>query len=201
MLRQLSFRSSGVDWLAFGAAVLLSLLGLLTMSSFSEGDPFALRQAAWLLLGIIAFFATSSVDWRILKRGSIAGIIYIVALVPLIVLIVAGEVTQGARSWFDIGPFALQPVEFVKLALIIALAKYFSRRHIEIRNIRHILVSGLYALFVFALVAAQPDFGSALIIGSIWLGMVLISGISRLQLAAVVFLRARCSRRALDVWV
>jgi rod shape determining protein RodA len=76
-------------------------------------------------------------------------------------------------------------VEFVKLALIIALAKYFSRRHTEIRNVRHIFISGGYAAIVFVLVALQPDFGSAIIIFAIWLGMVLISGISRWHLAAV----------------
>jgi rod shape determining protein RodA len=106
-------------------------------------------------------------------------------LVPLLLLVVFGEATRGARGWFDLGPFAFQPVEFVKLALIIALAKYFSRRHIEIADSRHILVSGLYAGVVFVLVALQPDFGSALIIGLIWLGMVFVSGISRLHLITV----------------
>src|SRR5262249_8378083 len=76
-------------------------------------------------------------------------------------------------------------VEFVKLALIIVLAKYFSRRHIEIRNIRHVLVSGLYAGIVFALVAIQPDFGSAAIIFLIWLGMISVSGMSKWHLGAL----------------
>ncbi len=178
-------KSSSTDWLLFSAALALSGLGLLTMSSFMGEDEFSVRQAVWIIFGVIVFFVSASVDWRFLRRGSVAGIIYIVALVPLVFLVVAGQATQGARSWFDIGPFALQPVEFVKLALIIALAKYFSRRHIEIRNIRHILISGGYACAVFVLVALQPDFGSALIIAAIWFGMVLISGISRVHLASV----------------
>jgi rod shape determining protein RodA len=178
-------KKSSIDWLSLSAAVFLGLLGLLTMSSFGSQDPFFIRQAAWLALGIIVFFASASIDWRFLRRGSIAGIVYAVFLIPLVILVVLGHATQGAKSWFDLGPFALQPIEFVKIALIIALAKYFSRRHIAIRNIRHILVSGAYAGIVFILTALQPDFGSALIIGFIWLGMVLISGISRWQLAAV----------------
>lgn len=174
-----------IDWLAFGSAVFLALLGLLTMSTFVEGDPFFFRQTAWIFIGVLAFFLAASVDWRLLRRGAFAGGIYALFLIPLILLAIIGEATQGARSWFDLGPFAFQPVEFVKIALIIALAKYFSRRHIEIRNIRHILVSGAYAFIVFALVAAQPDFGSALIIFAIWFGMVLVSGISRYHLLAV----------------
>lgn len=181
-------RSLSVDWIAFGAAVALGVLGLLTMASFTGDDPFSGRQAVWLSMGVIVFFAASVVDWRFLRRSSIALSIYAVCLLPLIFLVLAGTAMQGARSWFDLGPFALQPVEFVKIALIIVLAKYFSRRHIEIRNVRHILVSGAYMFLVFALVALQPDFGSAIIIGTIWLGMVLLSGISRIHLAAMVLI-------------
>jgi len=178
-------RGLSVDWVAFSIAAFLGVLGLVTMASFTPEDPFSGRQAVWLGLGVIVFFAASMVDWRFLRRSSVAASVYIVCLLPLVFLVVAGTATQGAKSWFDLGPFALQPVEFVKIALIIVLAKYFSRRHIEIRNVRHILVSGGYMALVFVLVALQPDFGSAIIIGIIWLGMVLLSGISRIHLAAM----------------
>ncbi len=176
---------SNIDWLSFGAACALAFLGLLTMSSFTEGDPFFLRQTAWIILGVLVFFIASIIDWRVLRRTGVAAWLYAATLLPLLVLIFFGSATQGAKSWFDIGPFALQPVEFVKLALIIALAKYFSRRHTEIHNIRHLFISGAYAAIMFVLVALQPDFGSALIIGAIWLCMVLISGISRWHLGAL----------------
>jgi rod shape determining protein RodA len=100
-------------------------------------------------------------------------------------LFVAGSVFKGARSWFDLGAFSFQPVDFVKIILIILLAKYFSRRHIEIANVRHIIISGLYSFILFALVLLQPDFGSAMIIFFIWFGMVLVSGISKRHLLAV----------------
>ncbi|MDZ4226266.1 MAG: FtsW/RodA/SpoVE family cell cycle protein, partial [Patescibacteria group bacterium] len=174
-----------VDWVSFGVALALALLGLLTMASFTGDDPFAGRQLVWIVIGVLAFFTASVVDWRFLRRSTIAGGIYFALLVPLLVLAVAGTTTSGARSWFDFGPFSLQPVEFIKIGLIILLAKYFFRRHIEIRNVRHILVSGAYTLAVFVLVALQPDFGSAIIIFCIWLGMVLVSGIKRSHLLAV----------------
>lgn len=74
----------------------------------------------------------------------------------------------------------------MKLALVLVLAKYFSRRHVEIRDIKHIFISGLYALLPLVLVLLQPDFGSAMIILFIWLGMVLVSGISKLHLFLVL---------------
>ncbi|HEV8677472.1 MAG TPA: rod shape-determining protein RodA [Candidatus Paceibacterota bacterium] len=181
-------KTGSIDWLSFGAALALCGLGLLTMDSFNGNDPLFMRQIIWILLSVAVFFGASVIDWRFLRRGGVAAGIYAAVLVPLVILVVLGHATKGAKSWFDLGPFALQPVEFVKLALIITLAKYFSRRHIEIRNIRHILVSGIYAGIVFGLVALQPDFGSAVIIFIIWLGMVFVSGISKRHLAALFML-------------
>lgn len=174
-----------VDWVAFGAALTLAILGLLTMASFTADDPFTGRQIVWIAISVVVFFVASMIDWRFLRRSEVAGGIYIALLLPLAFLILFGEAVRGARGWLDFGLFALQPVEFIKLGLIIVLAKYFLRRHIEIRNIRHILVSGAYALAVFVLVALQPDFGSAIIIFSIWFGLVLVSGISYKHLLAV----------------
>jgi rod shape determining protein RodA len=74
----------------------------------------------------------------------------------------------------------------MKLVLILLLAKYFTRRHVEIAHIRHIIVSGIYAAIPFVLVALHPDLGSAITIFFIWLGMVLVSGISRKHLLLVL---------------
>jgi len=178
-------KSGNIDWFTFAAALTLCAFGLVTMDSFAGRDPLFVRQVIWIIVGVLAFFGASVIDWRFLRRGGVAAAIYSVVLIPLVALVLLGQATQGAKSWFDLGPFALQPVEFVKLALIITLAKYFSRRHIEIRNLRHILVSGAYAGIVFALVAIQPDFGSAIIIFLIWLGMVFVSGISKYHLAGL----------------
>lgn len=174
-----------IDWLALGSALALALLGLITMNSFLPGDPFFVRQAAWVVISVGIYVAAAHIDWRFLRRGSIAAWGYAAVIVPLLLLLAVGTAIKGARSWFDLGFFGIQPVEFAKLALIIALAKYFSRRHIEIKNIRHILVSGVYGAIVFVLVALQPDLGGAIIVGFIWLGMVLVSGISRKHLALV----------------
>jgi rod shape determining protein RodA len=103
-------------------------------------------------------------------------------------LFIIGHSSKGAQSWFQFLGVAFQPIDFMKLVLIIVLAKYFSRRHIEIANIRHIIISGIYALIPFVLVILQPDLGSALVLFSIWLGMVLVSGISKKHFFAVIMI-------------
>lgn len=173
------------DWLLFGALFFISVAGLLTMNSFTEDGMFFERQIIWLAVSIIALFAASLVDWRFLRRSGTIITLFIITCLALFSLFIAGSVFKGAQSWFNFGAFAFQPVDFAKLVLVILLAKYFSRRHIEIANVRHILISGFYTFVIFILVFLQPDFGSAIIIFLIWLAMVLVSGISKKHLLAV----------------
>ena len=177
-----------VDWYLFVPAFFISLAGLVTMNSFSGENYFFFRQSIWFLVSVLIFFVATLVDWRFLRRTKVLVSIFIATLLILIILLVIGEVTRGVQSWFQFGAFALQPSDPAKLVIILMLSKYFSRRHIEIQNIRHILVSGVYTFIIFVLVFLQPDFGGAMVIFGIWLGMVLVSGISKKHLAFVAIL-------------
>ncbi|MGH7141100.1 MAG: FtsW/RodA/SpoVE family cell cycle protein [Minisyncoccia bacterium] len=180
-----STRKSGIDWLLLGAALALSVLGVVTMSTFQSSNPFFVRQIIWVAVALGIFFGASRVDWRFLRQSEVAFIIYVFATGLLLLLFIIGHVSHGAASWFSLGFFTFEPAELANLALIVVLAKYFSRRHVAIANVRHILVSGAYALILFGAVALQPDFGGAIIVFFIWLGMVLVSGISRMHLFVV----------------
>lgn len=175
-----------IDWALLGSAVLISALGIVSMVNFGGENQFAPRQAVWLLLSIGVFFIASFIDWRFLRRTSVIVIIYVAALVLLTLLFFLGSIFSGAQSWFDLGFFAVQPADPAKFALIVVLAKYFSRRHIEIARIKHIIVSGLYAFLIFFLLFLQPDFGSAIIILGLWAGIVLLAGIPFRHLALLV---------------
>ena len=179
-----------VDWHLFIPALLLSLAGLITMNSFAGENYFFLRQSIWICISITVFFGATAVDWRFLRRTSVIVPIFLFIISMLGLLLVAGQVTRGVQSWFQFGALAFQPSDPAKLVIILMLAKYFSRRHIEIKNVRHILVSGFYAFLIFTLVFLQPDFGGAMVVFGIWLGMVLVSGISKKHLAYVVVMAA-----------
>lgn len=175
-----------IDFPALAGALILGVFGLITMYSGGGANAFFERQVVWLCLGVGVFSAASIVDWRLLRRSYVILFLYALAAALLVALFLLGSVTKGAQSWFSFGGFSFQPVDLAKLALIALLAKYFTRRHVEIAHVRHIIVSGAYAFVLFALVAVQPDFGSAIILFSIWLGMVFVSGISRKHLFAVM---------------
>lgn len=181
-----------IDWLLFFSAIFITLAGLVTMGSFGASASYFDKQIIWVLVSVTVFFVLSQFDYRFLKRTGVVVTIFILSVLLLLSLFVLGKVSGGAQSWFDFGAISFQPADFIKLIIIILLAKYFSKRHIEIANIRHIFVSGLYVFVVFALVFLQPDFGSALIIFLIWFGLILLSGISKKHLLAVFVLGLIC---------
>jgi rod shape determining protein RodA len=174
------------DWLLFLATVPLVGAGLVTMNSFSGTDALFSRQLVWVLVSWIVCFVLSVGDFRFLRRTGVLLFLFGGVVMSLVALYTMGAISHGAQSWFSFGGFSFQPSDPAKLILIMVLAKYFSRRHVEIAHWFHIVVSGLYALILFILILLQPDFGSAIIIFLIWLGMVLVSGISKRHLLYVV---------------
>jgi rod shape determining protein RodA len=182
-----SFKSllSRIDAVLFIPMFFVLIAGLLTMSSFVGHDAYFWKQGLFIIIGIGVFCFASTFEYRFLKQTRVVVGMYSILLAVLSLLFVLGKVAKGSQSWFSIGGFSFQPSDLMKLALIIVLAKYFSRRHIEIANIRHIIISGIYAFIPFVLVVLQPDFGSAMVFFAIWLGMVLVSGISKKHLFLV----------------
>ncbi|PIR69704.1 MAG: rod shape-determining protein RodA [Candidatus Niyogibacteria bacterium CG10_big_fil_rev_8_21_14_0_10_46_36] len=173
-----------IDWTSLLIIMPLLLAGLFTMKSFggeNASDYFFWRQIIWLALGLGVCIIFSQIDWRFFYSSGFLIVFYAVGLLVLVSLFLANE-----TSWFQFSFFAIQPSEFMKLIVVLLLAKYFSRRHIEITQFRHVLISGLYAAIPAFLVLMQPDFGSAIIFFIIWLGMVISSGIPFRYLALVL---------------
>ncbi len=174
-----------IDWIMISAAAVLVLFGLITMNSFVGDNSLFQKQIIWFFVSLCVFFAASFFDWSFLRRTRVLVTLFCVILSILGLLFLVARSIRGAQSWLDFGFFSFQPTDIATILLIFILAKYFSRRHIEIANIRHIIVSGIYAFILFVFIALQPDFGGAVVVVCIWLGMVLVSGISKKHLAVL----------------
>ncbi|HOO47829.1 MAG TPA: rod shape-determining protein RodA [Candidatus Paceibacterota bacterium] len=174
-----------IDWLLLLFIVPVLGAGLVTMNSFTGESVLFNHQIIWIIISLIAFFILASFDFSFIKRTDVLVVLYIFFTSLLLLLFIFGHRAGGAQSWFSFGGFSFQPSDLMKLILILMLAKYFSRRHIEIGNFKHIFISGLYAFIPFVLIFLQPDLGSAIIIALIWLGMILVSGISKKHLLIV----------------
>jgi rod shape determining protein RodA len=127
-------------------------------------------------------------DWRNLKENSsLILILYFFCLIALIGLFFFAPSIRGVKSWYKMGIFSFDPIEFTKIILIILLAKYFSTRHVEMYQIRHILLSGIYVFLPAVLIFLQPNLGSVLILVSIWIGILIVSGIRPVHFMILLF--------------
>lgn len=176
-----------LDWILLGAVFGLVFMGLATLYGLEGGGREFSRQFVWLGIGAAIFLFFANLNYKIFRDSSFWTLtVYLIGLVLLLALLIFGQETRGVVSWFYFGGIAAQPVEFVKLAMILLLAKYFSLRHIEIHQARHIIISGLYVLAPAALVLIQPDFGSAAVLLAIWGGMMILAGLKSRHLAVLV---------------
>ncbi|MES2437285.1 MAG: rod shape-determining protein RodA [Patescibacteria group bacterium] len=190
-LKKKTYGAKGtIDWILLGATLPILGAGLVTMNSFSGDSTLFYKQLVFIPVALVIFFVVSYLDLSFLKRTNVIVALFLFACCMLTLLFVVGHVAKGAQSWFRLGFVSLQPSDVAQIFLILLLSKYFSRRHIEIRNIRHILVSGLYSMVIFLLIIAQPDFGGAIIVFFIWFGMVFVSGISKRHVIAVLLIGA-----------
>jgi rod shape determining protein RodA len=177
------------DWVLLGAIFLLMMVGIVSLLSISGVKPvhFFARQLVWAGVGLCLLMGASLIDFRLFKTRSGAVLaLYGISVSLLLIVISRTLVIRGVRSWLTFGGFSVEPVELVKLTLIILLAKFFSKRHVEIYRIRHLIVSGAYAGLPALLVLLQPDLGSAIILVAIWIAVVVFSGMKLRHLAILV---------------
>ena len=168
-----------LDWILIGSAFFLFLIGLISVySSASDGLGSVKKQIIFLIVGIVAMIVVSSFDWMALKENSsLVLFLYSIGVVLLVGLFFFAPVIRSVRRWYVIGPFSFDPIVFVKIVLIILLAKYFSSRHIEMYKFSHIIFSGIYVAIPIIITLFQPDLGSAIILTALWVGILIFSGI------------------------
>ncbi|MFQ5879554.1 MAG: rod shape-determining protein RodA [Dehalococcoidia bacterium] len=165
---------AGVALAAYGALLIYS--GSLT--SYPEGiqglsHP-AVRHAAFAALGILIILLVARVDYR--RYGQVALPLYAIGLVLLAAVLLVGETTFGSRRWLNLGGLVIQASEVAKLLTILALAKYLADRVEEVARLAVFVMSLAIVLLPALLVLVEPDLGTAVIFGAIWLGMVAIAG-------------------------
>ncbi|MDF1497748.1 MAG: rod shape-determining protein RodA [Patescibacteria group bacterium] len=180
-----------IDKTLFFAVVILICVGLiiiLSTSYSSSGIDFLnfKKQIIFSVIGIVLMFIISLFDYRALKNYT--GILYILAFFILVAVLFSGLLIRGASSWFSFGFINFQPSEFVKIIVIIILAKYLSKTKDYVSDIKRLVVSGIYISLPVLLILFQPDFGSALVIMFIWFSMIFISGINRKYMISVILL-------------
>ena len=179
------------DWLLLGTSIALVIFGMISIYSSSSGGDFTTfyRQLIFFAISVLAMLGVSFIDNRILRENSLLLVFfYFVCILLLVGIFFFAPEIRGIKSWYRVGTVSFDPIEPTKIILILILAKYFSHRHIELYNLKHIFLSGLYFLIPIVLIFLQPEFGSVAVLLAIWVGMLLVSGIKIRDFAILGFI-------------
>ena len=182
-----------IDWLMMLAMFVLLLFGVSSIYSvdlsFASGDFLNTKKqliAIGIGFGFVLWFSLS--NYKLLRNYST--VMYFIGILLLIGVLLFGENIRGAQGWFVFGPVSFQPVEYVKIALIVALATYFGKHSARRFNAKILLGSLFIVIIPVVLVLMQPDFGSAFILLGIWFLVILLAGLPFRYLFTLVTLGA-----------
>ena len=169
---------------ALGALLIYSgTLNQFGPPSASDFSHPVVRQAAFAGAGLLLALVLARLDYGHL--GTVSGGLYIAGVAALALVLVFGEEAFGSTRWIDVAGTRVQPSEIAKLFVIISLAKYLADRQDTVRTLRVFLTSLAMVAIPAALVLAEPDLGSAIIFGAIWLGIVTVAGANWRHLAGL----------------
>jgi len=149
---------------------------------FSAGGgswtPFAMSQLLKIIFGMFVFFFVAFSNIKTWIKS--AYFIYAIALILVILVTFIGDVGMGAQRWLSIGGINVQPSEFIKIALVLALARYFAWfNSVELSQFKNYLIPILMMLIPFVLICAQPDLGTGISLALITIGMFYIVGANK----------------------
>ncbi|MFP4445297.1 MAG: FtsW/RodA/SpoVE family cell cycle protein, partial [Desulfosudaceae bacterium] len=184
-------RKKQADWGLLIPVLLVGIIGAVTLYSAAASETEALqrslflRQMIWLLGGLLLVFITLVFDHKTLYTWAEG--IYLVCVGLLVAVFYVGIEAGGARRWLPLGPVAIQPSEFVKLAIIIILAKHYARHASDGKLTLRQLVRPLLIIAVpFVLIRAQPDLGTAIMMVLVAVSLTGFVGISRRTLVLLI---------------
>lgn len=178
-LNNLLIAVRGFDWWLMAAVFLLTIFGLLALYSLGLARPDSnfldfKKQMVFLVIGLVVMVYAGSADYVTYRLSS--RLWYVLSLVLLAGLFFFGSNVRGTRGWYVLANFSFQPVELMKVGVILILAALAAREARSFKTWGFFLKSVGLVLFPVVLTVLQPDLGSALLLMSIWFVVTLVAG-------------------------
>ena len=171
---------SRFSWGLFVPMCIVLAISIVVLYSAGGGawQPFALSQLLKIIAGFAVFFFVAFTNIKTWIKS--AYVIYAIALIMIVLVTFVGHTGMGAQRWLNLGFFHIQPSELIKIALVLALARYFAwMNSVELGQFKNYLIPALMLLVPFGLIVAQPDLGTALSLGMITVGVFYIVGANK----------------------
>jgi rod shape determining protein RodA len=154
----------------------LFVMGMLNMWSATSGNPAKfVDQLRNFVIAFVVMWAVAHVPPQTIMRFAVPA--YIVGVVLLLGVMLAGDVSKGARRWLNLGVTRIQPSEILKIAMPLMLAWYFARHEGMVR-LRDFIVAIVLLAVPLGLIAKQPDLGTALLVGAAGMYVLYFAGLS-----------------------
>ena len=188
-MMRLSEKMSRFSWALFAPVCIVLAMSIVVLYSAGHGSwqPFAFSQLMKILLGLVVFFFVSLSNIKPWIKS--AYLIYAIARIMIILVTFVGHTGMGAQRWLNLGFIHIQPSEFIKIALVMALARYFAwMNSTELTQIKHYIIPVFLLLVPFGLIVAQPDLGTALSLALITVGVFYIVGAPKKWFAIALIL-------------
>lgn len=177
-----------IDVPLLAGLLLLSLLSFVILySSGGQKIEVVLRQAGHLGLATLIMLAVAQIPPRYLRLYSPS--LYLACLVLLTAVMLAGKISLGAQRWLDLGVIRFQPSEMTKLSMPMMIA-WFMAQQSRAPLALDVLIAGLLILIPSAMIAKQPDLGTALLVGTSGAAVLFLAGLGRLYILALMLLGA-----------
>src|SRR5277367_1500116 len=175
-----------ISWVYVLLLCALAAAGYVALYSAGGGpEPYAARHFMRFAFGLVMALSLAMVDIRFIARFSWP--FYVVALVLLVLTLRMGHVGKGAERWLELGPIQLQPSEFMKVALAMALASWFHKASWErVGNPLFLIPPALMVLLPVGLILKQPNLGTAFITGVIGFAIILAAGMRLWQVGLLM---------------
>ena len=168
-----------IDWAVVIPAIGLVSAGILMLTTTAAPDEQGLSSNAvqhgiFASVGLVGAVVMALMDYRGLRYAAVP--LFVAGNGALAAVLMLGDDSYGARRWFEVGPIVVQPSEIMKLLTILFLARFLARRRVSIRSFRTVITSMVLMLIPVGLIFLEPDLGTALVFGAVWVTMLFAAG-------------------------
>lgn len=167
-----------LDLLLVLNAMCIVVIGVVSIYSatYTKTSAFYVKQIIWLMLALPAFLVFSLIDYR--NYAKYSKLIYVVNVIFLLSVYIFGSKVLGATRWIKIGPVSIQPSEFAKLFIVLTFSELLVNGYKDnFRGFKAIVTSAFHIIPIFLLIANQPDLGTSLVLGFLYMVLIFLNGI------------------------
>jgi cell division protein FtsW len=160
-----------------GVLMVYSSTALLSIRQYGDGFHYLLNHLFTIIMGTMAMFMVSRLDYQYLMKASVFLLIFSFMLLLLVFIPHVGLSVNGARRWIRLWPTTFQPSELVKLSIVIFLAGYMSKNIYRMKDLKYGILVPVSIMVLFqSIILLQPDFGGMMNIGILTLGLLYLGG-------------------------